>query len=210
MVTGLGGGWVGVVPAAAAVLTLAVVAGAPAGAAPVASRLVSGPVRPVACRPLATDPQLQAPLYAQNEGASGAADEWWCELPHATRMLAGYVAVQRDVAPLADDYAYYTTEFARRGAKAGSGPTVMVTDDVESVQDPGALHYGRTPPGRKFRVAKGVTGYISSSDGSTQATWRFPTRGVPRYLQAVATVTVLGNGVSAPTIEAIARSVEPD
>ncbi len=189
-----------------------VCAGAAAAAwwTPGVAGAAASPVHAVSCRPLATDPQLQAPLYAQNEGASGVADGWWCQLPHATQMAPGLHAVQRDVSPLADDYALYTTVFASHAGSVVKSPYIEVSDDVESVQTPGSLNYGRPPRGRTVTLARGVVGTMTTGGGSTEVTWRFPQRGVPAWLRAVATVTVTGTGVPAQTVLAVARRVVPD
>ena len=82
-----------------------------AGAAPPPS-VNLGPLRPVSCKTLPSDPPLEAPLYAQNAGASPMADGWWCQLPHPTRMPASFVAVQREVIPLPNLYGLYSTTYS--------------------------------------------------------------------------------------------------
>src|SRR3984957_15089203 len=93
-------------------IVITTVAGPPgAGAAPSPS-VNLGPLRPVSCKTLPSDPPLEAPLYAQNAGASPMADGWWCQLPHATRMPASFVAVQRELIPLPNLYGLYSTTYA--------------------------------------------------------------------------------------------------
>jgi hypothetical protein len=158
---------------------------------------------------MASDPQLQAPLYAQNDGASGSADGWWCQLPHATQLPAGFVPVVRSVAPLANDYALYSTQYGKH-RNASAGPNIVVSSDVESVQSPGRLDYGPRSSGKTVVLHKGVKATVSSADGSVEVTWQYPTHGVPKYLRAVATVSVTGTGVPKSVVVAVARHVEPD
>ena len=67
---------------------------------PVGATGTLGPLKSVGCAPLADDPAVEAPLYAQQEGASSRSDGWWCQLPHATQVPGGLLPLRRDVAPL--------------------------------------------------------------------------------------------------------------
>jgi hypothetical protein len=177
-----------------------------------------GSVQAVHCTTNPTDPPLEAPPYAQDEGASGGTDAWWCELPHATAMPAHYVELTRGVAPLTWPYSLYSTNYGGRSAKGktttiGTGtPGVNVTVDFNSTvaHAPGPLQYPKAPSGKKVTVSKGVTGTLVTSSNDIRVIWRYPTKGVPRYLQGVATVTVTGYGLPAATVLAVARHVRPD
>lgn len=172
------------------------------------------------CTPLGSDAALEAPLYAQQEGASGADDEWWCELPHAGRLPAGYGELIRTVSPLTYPYALYTTYYgpstaANRHALAQTDVStltgVWVTDDWDStVRGVHNLQYPPAPRGVGVRVAKRVVGTLVAGTGRVSVVWRYPARGVPRYLKGVVTVTVTGNGVPKATLLAVARAVTPD
>ena len=74
----------------------------------------------------------------------------------------------------------------------------------------GPLQYPATPAGKKVQLSKGVTATVVTAKNSVRVVWRYPTRGVPRYLQGVATVTVTGTGLPAATVVAVARHVEPN
>ncbi|HVX21129.1 MAG TPA: hypothetical protein VHB02_07265 [Acidimicrobiales bacterium] len=196
------------IAAVVAVPTVAVASGGgTAGAA------APGRLHPVRCAPLPHDPPVEAPGYARKAGASGGADGWWCQLPHATTLPAGLVAVDRSVAPLPGTYAVYATRYAHKGTTTGSrGPSITVSMDVaSSVRPPAHLHYPNVPAaGRRLSLARGVDATASTSHGTTTVTWRYPRTGVPRYLRTVATVTVTGDGVPRATVVAVARHVRPD
>ena len=49
-----------------------------------------GPLHSLRCTPLPSDQPVEAPLYAQQEGANGATDGWWCQMPHATEVPAQF------------------------------------------------------------------------------------------------------------------------
>lgn len=175
-----------------------------------------GPLRSLGCTPMRTDPALEAPLYAQQEGAGGAPDGWWCQLPHATMVPSGFREIRRSVAPLADLYSEYTTEYgpgAARSVDGGSdtGPEILVTDDVNSsVTPPAHLRYPPATEGRKVSLGHGVTATVSRQGGTTTVTWRYPVSGVPKYLRAVAQVTVSGSHESPSIVMEVARHVRPD
>ncbi len=186
----------------------------------VAGAAAVGPMRSVPCGPLPGDPPLEAPGYAQQAGASGAADAWWCQLPHATVMPARFAARQRYVSPLSGaltTYASYATEYVIRGQDGKlpmptTGPTIIVSSDVNStVAPPGHLPYKAPSYGvGKVTVANGVTGVLAMRKNIVSVTWKFPTRAVPRYLRGVVSVSVSGSQVSKSTILAVARMVKPD
>lgn len=176
-----------------------------------------GALRPVACKPMTSDPPLEAPLYAQQEGASSRTDGWWCQLPHATEMPANLIPFRRDVASLPEDYALYSTIYTEQGTVGGTsvsstaGPTVTVTSDVNSSVDPGSPRH--TPPpsgGKQLALANGVTATVVSKDGFVEVTWPYPSSGVPKYLEGVASVTVTGIEIPEPVVLAVARHVAPD
>ncbi len=180
----------------------------------VAGAATAGPLRPLRCTPLSTDVPLQPPQYAQAEGAGGATDEWWCELPHATQLPASYVELKRLVAPLAYPYGLYSTYYAPRGSgstAAAGQPVIVVTEDANGgVVRPGRLKYPATPSGKKIVLVKGVNATVTQSASSVSVEWRYPRSGVPRYLTGVATVTVSGTDVPESVVLGIARHVEPD
>src|SRR5579871_5738779 len=74
-----------------------------------------GPLRSVACTPMASDPAIEAPLYAQQKGASGKSDGWWCQLPHATQVPSGLVPLRRNSAPLPNNYDLDETVYSLAG-----------------------------------------------------------------------------------------------
>ena len=82
---------------------------------PVAATTTVGPLTSVGCAPLAAEPPVEAPLYAQQEGASSKSDGWWCQLPHATQVPGGLLPLRRDVAPLPQNFAIYQTVYSPAG-----------------------------------------------------------------------------------------------
>src|SRR5271154_5450054 len=82
---------------------------------PVAATSTLGSLRSVGCAPLAGDPSIEAPLYAQQEGASSKSDGWWCQLPSATQVPGGLLPLRRDVAPLPQNFAIYETVYSPAG-----------------------------------------------------------------------------------------------
>ncbi len=188
---------------------------APSTAAGATTSATSSSLRSLHCSPMPTDPALEAPLYAQDEGANGSPDGWWCQLPHATMVPPGFEQVVRSVAPLANLYADYQTEYApatgATRATLNPGPTIQVTDDVNSsVAPPRHLSYPPLPKGTKVSLRHGVTASVHHQGDTTTVTWRFPLHGVPRYLRAVAEVTVRGSGVPGSAVVGVARHVRPD
>ena len=182
----------------------------------VAATTTLGPLKSVACAPLAGDPAIEAPLYAQKKGASGKSDGWWCQLPHTTQVPDGLVALRRDSAPLPNNYDLDQTVYSPAGtAKDASvtehGPPALVVEvKVNSAVAPGAT--ARVPQfssARKVALKKGITANVLSDSGQTDVSWAFPTSGVPKYLSAVVSVTVAGFGVSAAEVIAVAKHVAP-
>jgi hypothetical protein len=182
----------------------------------VAATTTLGPLKSVACAPLASDPAIEAPLYAQQKGASPKSDGWWCQLPHATQMPGGLVALRRDSAPLPNNYAleqtvYFPAGTAKDAAITANGPPALVVEvKVNSAVAPGAT--ARVPQfssARKVVLKKGITANVLSDSGQTDVSWAFPTSGVPKYLSAVSSVTVAGFGVPASMVIAVAKHVAP-
>jgi hypothetical protein len=182
----------------------------------VAATTTLGPLKSVSCAPLAGDPAIEAPLYAQQKGASGKSDGWWCQLPHATQVPAGLVALRRDSAPLPNNYALDQTVYSPAGLPkdasiTANGPPVIVVEvKVNSAVAPGST--ARVPQfssARKIVLKKGVTANVLTSSGQTDVSWAFPTSGVPKYLSAVSSVTVAGFSVPAPMVIAVAKHVVP-
>jgi hypothetical protein len=195
-------------------VTLTVTVAGQTGAGAAAPSTV-GSLRPAACKPLPTDPPLEAPTYAQNAGASPVADGWWCQLPHATQMPANFVAVQREVIPLPNLYGQYTTTFAPRVAGAasqtGNRSSIVVAPEVNGAVAPGKPVPPAAPPGaRKVALAKGITASVVSTGRSVVVTWPYPSSKVPPYLRAVASITVTGTGVPESVVLAVAKHVKPD
>jgi hypothetical protein len=179
----------------------------------------NGQLHALRCTTLKTDPPLEAPLYAQQEGASGATDGWWCQMPHATKLPAHFVEIKHVIEPLTFPYSLYSTYYRARskgGPPTSLGtpgvPGVEVTIDFNSTVDhaPGRLHYPSTPTGKTVTIRKGLKGTLVTTSNDTYVTWRYPTKGVPRYLQGVATVTVTGTAVPVATVLGVARQVAPD
>jgi len=166
------------------------------------------------CRPLSTDPVIQAPSYAQDEGASGAADGWWCELPHATAIPTGFVTLHRYVSTLPHTYALYITQYAPRGTtptSATAGPVITLEVDASSgVLPPHHLRYEHHRHGRPVRLGGRLTAAVLITSHLVSVIWRLPRAGVPHYLSGVTTVTVSGHDVPKATVVAVAKSVKPD
>ncbi len=165
---------------------------------------------------MAADPSIEAPLYAQQEGASAKSDGWWCQLPHATRVPAGLVPLRRDSAPLPDSYDLDQTVYSSAGrAKDASitahgQPALIVEVKVNSAVAPGTS--ARAPQfasARTVVLKKGITANVLTGSGQTDVSWAFPTSGVPKYLRAVSSVTVAGFGVPASAVIAVAKHVAP-
>jgi hypothetical protein len=188
------------------------------GAGAVASGTSSvGALRPVACKAMPSDPPLEAPLYAQNAGARGGNDGWWCQLPHASQIPGSFVAIQRVVVPLPNLYGLYATTYAPAAAttesasQLASRASIVVAPRVNGAVNPGTIE--RLPPpsgGRTVTLAKGVTATVVAKGRSVVVTWPYPSSKTPPYLRAVASVTVTGTGVPESVVVAVAKHVEPD
>lgn len=166
---------------------------------------------------MASDPALEAPLYAQQKGASSKADAWWCQLPHATQVPGGLVPLRRDVAPLAKGYAIEETVYAPAGqAKDASvtskgPPSIIVEVKLNSAVAPGPTdHVPQFTSSRKVTLKKGVTANVLTTSGQSDVSWGYPTAGVPKYLTAVVSVTVAGFDVPASAVIAVAKRVAPN
>jgi hypothetical protein len=198
---------------AAATAVLAISLGPPAAVAAPAS---VGSLQSVRCASMASDPALEAPLYAQQKGASSKSDAWWCELPHATQVPGGMVPLRRDVAPLPKGYAIEETVYSAAGqAKDASitskgPPSIIVEVKLNSAVAPGpTAHVPQFSSSKKVVLKEGVTANVLSEGGQSDVSWGYPTTGVPKYLSAVASVTVAGFGVPAATVIAVAKHVAP-
>jgi hypothetical protein len=196
----------------AAVPTVAIVWLGPS----VAATTTLGPLKSVSCAPLSSDPAIEAPFYAQRQGASGKSDGWWCQLPHATQVPGGLVALRRDSAPLPNNYDLDQTLYSPKGTAkdasvtANGPPAIIVEVKVNSAVAPGAT--ARVPQfssSRKVVLKKGITANVLTESGQTDVSWAFPTSGVPKYLSAVASVTVAGFNVPASMVIAVAKHVAP-
>jgi hypothetical protein len=164
---------------------------------------------------MASDPQLEAPLYAQQKGASGKPDAWWCQLPHATKIPGGLVPLRRDVAPLPNGYAIEETVYAPGGkakdaAITTKSPSIIVEVKLNSAVAPSATeHVPQFSSSKTVILKKGLTASVLSSGGQTDVSWAYPVTGVPKYLNAVASVTVAGFDVPASVVIAVAKHVKP-
>ena len=203
-----------VLVAATAVLVVSLGPSA-AGAAAAAAGL--GPLKPVRCAPTSTDPALEAPLYAQQEGASPKADAWWCQLPHATQVPGGLVPLRRDVAPLPKGYAIEETVYSPAGSardvsiSSNGPPAIIVEVKLNSEVAPGpTAHVPQFSSSKKVSLKKGVTASVLTDSGQTDVSWAYPMTGVPKYLSAVASVTVAGFDVPASTVIAVSKHVAPN
>ena len=183
---------------------------------PVGATSTLGPLTSVGCAPTAAEPSIEAPLYAQKEGASPKSDGWWCQLPHATEVPAGLLPLRRDVAPLPQNFALYQTVYAPAGTAkddsitANGPPAIVVEVKANSAVAPGKT--ARIPQftsSQKVVLKKGITAYVLSGSGQTDVSWSLPTTGVPRYLSPVTYVTVAGFGVPASAVIAVAKHVQP-
>jgi hypothetical protein len=186
------------------------------GQEPVAATTTLGPLKSVACKPMASDPAIEAPLYAQQNGASGKSDGWWCQLPHATRVPAGLVPLRRDSAPLPNNYDLDETVYTAAGKEKDAAvntrsPAIIVEVKVNSAVAPGAT--ARVPQfssAHKVVLKKGVTAYVLTESGQTDVSWGFTTGGsIPKYLSAVSSITVAGFDVPASMVIAVAKHVAP-
>ena len=92
---------------------------------------------------MASEPSIEAPLYAQKKGASPKSDGWWCQLPHATQVPGGLLPLRRDVAPLPQNFAIYQTVYAPAGTAkdesitANGPPAIVVEVKANSAVAPG-------------------------------------------------------------------------
>jgi hypothetical protein len=186
------------------------------GSGPADASTALGPLKSVACKPLKSDPAIEAPLYAQKAGATGRSDGWWCQLPHATKLPGGLVALRRDSAPLPNNYGLDETVYAQAGtAKEAAisthgSPFMIVEVKVNSSVAPSATD--RVPEfasAHKVVLKKGTTANVLTDSGQTDVSWAFTTAGAPRYLSAVSTVTVAGFNVPASMVVAVAKHVAP-
>jgi hypothetical protein len=166
---------------------------------------------------MASDPALEAPLYAQQQGASPKSDAWWCQLPHATQIPNGVAPLRRDVAPLPKGYAIEETVYSAAGQAQDASitskgpPSIIVEVKLNSAVAPGLTdHVPQFSSSKKVTLKKGVTANVLTSGGQTDVTWGYPTTGVPKYLSAVASVTVAGFDVPAPAVIAVAKHVAPN
>jgi hypothetical protein len=201
---------------AAATAVLAISLGPPAAGAGAGAATV-GLLKPVRCAPMAADPALEAPLYAQQKGASPKSDAWWCQLPHATQVPGGLVPLRRDVAPLPKGYAIEETVYSSAGqAKDASitskgPPTIIVEVKLNSAVAPGPTdHVPQFSSSKQVTLKKGVTANVLTNSGQADVSWGYPTTGVPKYLTAVASVTVAGFDVPASAVIAVAKHVAPN
>jgi hypothetical protein len=182
----------------------------------VAATTTLGPLKSVACGPMASDPAIEAPLYAQQKGASPKSDAWWCQLPHATQLPGGLVPLRRDSAPLPNNYALEETVYSPAGRakdasiSANGPPTIVVEVKVNSAVAPGATaRVAQFSSARKVVLKKGITANVLTDSGQADVSWAFPTSGVPKYLNAVSSVTVAGFDVPASVVIAVAKHVAP-
>ena len=175
-----------------------------------------GPLKSVGCAPLAAEPSVEAPLYAQQEGASSKSDGWWCQLPHATQVPDGLLPLRRDVAPLPNNFAIYQTVYSPAGTArdesitANGPPAIVVEVNVNSAVTPG--NTARTPQfssSQKVVLKKGIQANVLTTGGQTDVTWSFSTTGAAKYLSPVSYVTVAGFGVPASSVIAVAKHVRP-
>jgi hypothetical protein len=199
---------------AAATAALAISLGPPAAGASTAS---PGSLQSVRCAPMASDPALEAPLYAQQKGASAKSDAWWCQLPHATQVPGGMAPLRRDVAPLPKGYAIEETVYSAPGqAKDASitskgPPSIIVEVKLNSAVAPGpTAHVPQFSSSKKITLKKGVTANVLTEGGQADVSWGYPTTGVPKYLSAVASVTVAGFDVPTSAVIAVAKHVAPN
>ena len=183
---------------------------------PDAAAVTLGPLKSVRCAPMASDPPLEAPLYAQQEGASGKADAWWCQLPHATKVPNGLIPLRRDSAPLPNGYAIEQTVYSTSGTAkdtsvtAHGPPAIIVEVKLNSAVQPTTTdHVPQFTSPRTVALNKRVKANVLTSGGQTDVTWAYPTSGVPKYLNAVAAVTVAGFHVPASIVIAVAKQVKP-
>lgn len=194
--------------------------GIPWGASAPAGASAAVVLHPLPCTPLSSDVPVEAPQYAQEEGASGGTDQWWCQLPHATELPPQYKELRRLVAPLGFPYALYYSYYGVPTTNRKTGtPTepagrtgVVVTVDWNSTvqRQPTHLTYPAPIRGPKVRVAKGVNGVVVVTKTQVSVVWRYPLSGVPKYLSGVATVTVTGTRVPRAVVLDVARHVKPD
>jgi hypothetical protein len=175
-----------------------------------------GPLQTVRCAPKASDPPLEAPLYAQQKGASGKPDAWWCQLPHATQIPSGLVTLRRNVAPLPNGYAIEETIYspggtARDASISSNGPPAIVVEvKLNSAVAPSTTaHVPQFSSSKTIVLKKGIKASVLTSGGQTDVSWAYPISGVPKYLSAVASVTVAGFHVPASAVIAVAKHVKP-
>ena len=175
-----------------------------------------GSLQSAPCTVKAGDPPIEAPLYAQQLGASPRSDGWWCQLPHATQIPSALTELRRDVAPLPNNHALYETIFTPRGLAFGTSlrtkglPYLIVSEQVDSSIAPNrATHTPQFSSGPAIELKPGVRAYVSVQGNSTAVTFAYPSNGVPKYLFAVTYVTVSGANVPLSTVVAVAKKVRP-
>ncbi|HEX4126557.1 MAG TPA: hypothetical protein VHX67_03160 [Acidimicrobiales bacterium] len=89
-------------------------------------------------------------------------------------------------------------------------PAIIVEVKLNSAVAPGPT--ARVPQfssSKRVTLKKGVRAFLLTTSGQTDVSWAFPTTGVPKYLTAVASVTVAGFGLPASAVVAVAKHVEP-
>jgi hypothetical protein len=193
-------------------VTPALVLGSPAGGATTNN---VGRLLPISCAAVKGEPAIEAPSYAQTEGAGGQTSGWWCQLPHPTKMPSNLVASSRVVEPFTNTYASYATVYTLKGtaatALAGDGPSIVVAPYADSAVAPSKqLRYGSQPKGQTVALGRGVTATLVKSKKLVTVYWRYPRSGVPKYLRGVTSVTVTGTHVPVATVIAVAQSVRPN
>ncbi len=174
-----------------------------------------GRLAPISCAAVKGEPAVEAPSYAQTQGAGGQTSGWWCQLPHPTKMPSNLVASSRVVEPFSNTYASFATVYTLKGtaatAPAGAGPSIVVAPYADSAVAPGKdLSYGSQPKGKAVALGRGVTATLVKSKMGVTAYWRYPRSGVPRYLRGVASVMVTGTHVPLSMVIAVAQSVRPN
>jgi hypothetical protein len=106
---------------------------------------------------------------------------------------------------------YSSAGLAKDSSISTKGPPAIIVEvKLNSAVAPGpTAHVPQFSSSRKVTLKKGVTASVLTSSGQTDVSWAYPTSGVPKYLTAVASVTVAGFSVPASAVIAVAKHVRP-
>ncbi len=124
--------------------------------------------------------------------------------------------LRRDVAPLPKGYAIEETVYSPAGSAkdvsitSKGPPAIIVEVRLNSAVAPGpTAHVPQFSSSKKVTLKNGLKASVLTDSGQTDVTWAYPMTGVPKYLTAVASVTVAGFDVPQSTVIAVSKHVAP-